>query len=124
MKVGIVVALASLLAAPRAFAGEVGDITSGQALFAKTCQTCHSIEIGVNKIGPSLRGIYGRLPASIPDFPYSAAMKAQTAPWTVETLDAYLANPREDVHGVKMFFKGLPDPRDRANVIAYMETLR
>ena len=49
-------------------------------------------------------------------------MRGDKAPWDVTALDAYLADPRGDVHGVKMFFKGLSNARDRADVIAYLQT--
>ncbi|MBR0717284.1 cytochrome c family protein [Bradyrhizobium liaoningense] len=118
----IIVALLSS-AASAAFAAE-GDATAGKVVFARTCQNCHAVEIGVNKVGPSLWNVVGRAPASVPDFAYSDAMKANKDVWTATALDAYLADPRGDVHGVKMFFKGLPEPRDRADVITYLQTLR
>jgi len=43
---------------------------------------------------------------------------------TAAALDAYLVDPRGDVHGAKMFFKGLPESRDRADVVAYLTTLK
>ncbi|MES1149310.1 MAG: c-type cytochrome [Bradyrhizobium guangdongense] len=101
-----------------------GDATAGKTVFARTCQNCHAAEIGVNKVGPSLWNVVGRAPASVPDFAYSDAMKANKDIWTATALDAYLADPRGDIHGVKMFFKGLPEPKDRANVIAYLQTLK
>jgi hypothetical protein len=55
---------------------------------------------------------------------YSEAMKANKSAWTAAALDAYLADPRGDVHGAKMFFEGLPESRDRADVIAYLTTLK
>jgi cytochrome c len=48
-------------------------------------------------------------------------MKNLHANWTPATLNAYLENPRDNVHGVKMNFRGLPDPADRANVIAFLQ---
>ena len=101
-----------------------GDATAGKTVFARTCQNCHAAEIGVNKVGPSLWNVVGRAPASVPDFAYSDAMKANKDIWTATALDAYLADPRGDIHGVKMFFKGLPEPKDRADVIAYLQTLK
>ena len=101
-----------------------GDPVAGRAVFQRICQNCHSVEIGVNKVGPSLWGVVGREPAAVPDFVYSEAMKANHSIWTAYSLDAYLADPRGDVHGVKMFFKGLPEPKDRADVIAYLQTLK
>ncbi|MBC9876963.1 c-type cytochrome [Bradyrhizobium sp. INPA01-394B] len=114
---------ASSLATPPASAAD-GDPAAGKALFERTCENCHAVVIGVNKVGPSLWNVLDRKPAAVPDFAYSEAMKANKQPWTVAALDAYLADPRGDVHGVKMFFKGLPNPADRANVIAYLERLK
>jgi cytochrome c len=51
-------------------------------------------------------------------------MNANKSAWTAAALDAYLADPRGDVHGAKMFLKGLPEFRDRADVIAYLTTLK
>jgi cytochrome c len=107
-----------------ASAAGAGDVAAGKEIFSRTCQNCHSIEIGVNKVGPSLWDVVGRPAASVPDYQYSEAMKANKAPWTAAALDAYLADPRADVHGVKMFFKGLHEPKDRADVIAYLVTLK
>jgi cytochrome c len=101
-----------------------GDPIAGKAIFQHICQNCHSNEIGVNKVGPSLWNVVGRQPASVPDFEYSAAMKSNKAVWSISSLDAYLADPRGDVHGVKMFFRGLPEGKDRSDVIAYLQTLK
>ena len=101
-----------------------GDATAGRTLFQRTCQNCHAVEIGVNKIGPSLWNVVGRQPATVPDYAYSDSMKANKTVWGPASLDAYLADPRGDVHGVKMFFKGLPEAKDRADVIAYLQTLK
>lgn len=113
----------SSLATSSASAAE-GDPARSKAVFQRTCENCHAAVIGVNKVGPSLWNVIDRKPAIVPDFAYSDAMKANKQAWTPTTLDAYLADPRGDVHGVKMFFKGLPNPADRANVIAYLQTLR
>ena len=101
-----------------------GDSAAGKAVFERTCQNCHAVQIGVNKVGPSLWNIVGRAPAAVPDFAYSEAMKANKTTWSPSTLDVYLADPRGDVHAAKMFFKGLPAPKDRTNVIAYLQTLK
>ncbi|MDN4988146.1 c-type cytochrome [Bradyrhizobium arachidis] len=101
-----------------------GDAAAGKTIFQRTCENCHATVIGVNKIGPSLWNVVGRTPATIPDFAYSDAMKANKQTWTPTTLDAYLADPRGDVHGVKMFFRGLPSPGDRSDVITYLQTLK
>jgi cytochrome c len=100
-----------------------GDVSRGKEIFQRTCINCHSTEIGVNKIGPSLHGVVGREVAIVPDFIYSDALKATRKTWTEAELDAYLADPRGAMHGVKMFFKGLPDADQRVDVIAYLKTL-
>jgi cytochrome c len=98
---------------------EGGDPAHGKQVFAK-CQACHSLEAGVNKVGPSLHGLIGREAAQA-DFKYSDAMKSAHLNWTPETLDQYLANPRKMVPGTKMAFPGLPKEKDRADVISYLE---
>ena len=105
-------------------AGADGDPIAGKAIFQRICQNCHSNEIGVNKVGPSLWNVVGRQAGTVPGFEYSEAMRANNAAWTTPSLDTYLADPRGDIHGIKMFFKGLPEAKDRANVIAYLETLK
>ncbi len=105
-------------------ADTIGEPVAGRAIFQHTCQNCHSIEIGVNKVGPSLWNVVGRQAATVPDFVYSEGMKANKTSWTAAALDTYLADPRGDVHGAKMYFKGLPEAKDRADVIAYLQTLK
>lgn len=123
---GAVASVAATLLATSAAPGWAldGDPIAGQAIFQRTCLNCHSLDIGVNKVGPSLWHVVGRQPASVQGFEYSDAMRNNKTPWDPTALDTYLADPRGDVHGAKMFFKGLTDFRDRADVIAYLQTLR
>lgn len=100
-----------------------GDPALGKTAFNK-CVACHSIKEGENKIGPSLHGVVGRPSHSIEGFNYSDAMKAYNVTWDPATLDHYLADPRGVVSGTKMIFVGLKKDDERANVIAYLETLK
>ncbi|MEE3627666.1 cytochrome c family protein [Nitrospirillum sp. BR 11752] len=100
-----------------------GDAAAGQVVFKK-CAVCHSIDAGVNKVGPSLHGVVGRKSATAPGYDYSAAMKGANKEWTAKELDTYLTDPRAVVPGTKMVFVGLKDQKDRDNVIAYLETLK
>jgi cytochrome c len=102
--------------------GQAADIAAGKSIFETTCHNCHSLTVGVNKVGPSLWHVVGRPSASVQGYQYSDAMKSLHGEWTPVALDGYLANPRADVHGINMFFKGLAGQRDRANVIAYLES--
>jgi cytochrome c len=97
-----------------------GDPAHGKQIFAK-CQACHSLEAGVNKVGPSLNGLIGRPSATAASYAYSDAMKNAHVNWTPEVLDQYLTNPKKMVPGTKMTFPGLPKDQDRADVISYLE---
>jgi cytochrome c len=102
------------------YAAYTGDAAKGKTAFI-TCQTCHSIDAGVNKIGPSLHAVVGRHAGTIPGFNYSAANKNSGITWTPEKLFQYLENPQRVVPGTKMVFPGFPDPQRRADVIAYLQ---
>ncbi|MDP9095697.1 MAG: cytochrome c family protein [Pseudomonadota bacterium] len=114
--------LAALLLAPVAARADA-DIEAGKTSFNK-CAICHSIKQGENKIGPSLYGIVGRPAHSIEGYSYSAAMKAYDVTWDAATLDTYLVDPRKVVQGTKMIYPGLKNDAERANVIAYLATLK
>lgn len=105
------------------FAAYTGDAKKGETAFI-TCKTCHAIEAGVNRIGPSLHAVVGRAAGTIPGFTYSPANKNSGITWTEEKLFQYLENPQRVVPGTKMTFAGWPtDPQKRADVIAYLKTL-
>ncbi len=103
------------------YASYTGDPEKGKVVFI-TCQTCHSIDAGVNKIGPSLHGVIGRHSGTVAGFNYTAANKNAGIDWTPEKLFQYLEAPQRVVPGTKMTFAGLPDPQKRADVIAYLKT--
>jgi len=91
---------------------------------ARVCQTCHTFEKGApNKIGPNLWGAVGRKKATEGGFAYSDAVKSKGGEWTVEDLNKFLANPRGYAPGTKMSFAGLQRENQRADVIAYLNTL-
>ncbi len=107
------------LGAPRLWAQ---DIAKGQRTFA-ACSVCHDTG-AVNKQGPGLGGVLGRKSAKAPGFRYSGAMKRAKLTWDAATLDAYLTDPQALVPGNTMPFPGLPDGATRANLIAYLGTLK
>jgi cytochrome c len=91
---------------------------------AKICMACHNFQKGgPNGIGPNLFGVVGRPRASAPGFSYSDAMKAKGGQWTIDDLNKFLTNPREFVPGTKMTFAGFSRGSQRADVIAYLNTL-
>lgn len=124
MRTGIALALigAFTIAAGAARADD-GDPAAGKAVFGK-CAACHSVAAGQNKVGPSLHGVVGRHSGSVEGFSYSPAMKATNWDWTPEQLNKYLADPRGVVTGTKMIFPGIKADADRANLVAYLGTLK
>ena len=97
-----------------------GDPAKGKQIFNK-CMVCHSIQAGVNKIGPSLHGVVGRKAGTLAGYEYTDAMKNSGFTWDEATLDKYLTNPRKVVPGTRMVFVGLPKEQDRLDVIAYLK---
>ena len=90
---------------------------------AKKCQACHTFGKGEpNRVGPNLYGVVGRPKGTEGGFDYSAPMKAKGGKWTIEDLNAFLANPRQYVPGTKMSFAGLPRGSERADVIAFLNS--
>lgn len=115
------IALLGLIAATPAAAA---DAAKGATVFAR-CGICHTNAKGEgNKIGPNLFGVVGRKAGTAPDFSYSAAMKNAGFVWTDAKLDAYIKSPQTVVPGNKMAFAGLPSDGQRADLIAYLNTLR
>lgn len=98
------------------------DAAAGEKTFGK-CKSCHSVE-GKNMTGPHLNGVVGRARGSVEGFVYSEAMASKHDPWTAEEIWTFIKAPKDYVPGTKMGFAGLADPQDRANVVAYLETLK
>jgi cytochrome c len=98
------------------------DLAAGKAAFAQ-CVACHSID-GSNGAGPSLKGIDGRSTGSLEGFRFSRALKSAGYAWDAKALDAYIADPQKAIPGNVMPFSGLPDAKQRADLIAYLKTLK
>jgi cytochrome c len=101
------------------FADFKGVAASGETVFIQ-CKTCHVLEEGQNRIGPSLHKVVGRAAGTVPNYQYTPANKNSGITWTQEKLFQYLENPQRVVPGTKMAFAGIPDPQKRADVIAYL----
>lgn len=106
-------------------AEQIGDAEAGAEEFKK-CTGCHQVGSGAgDKVGPHLNGIFGRKAAAHEGYRYSKSMVRAGNDgliWTAETLDAYIENPRALVSKTRMSFRGVKDPNDRANVLAYLRT--
>lgn len=100
------------------------DIAAGEKSFAK-CTACHTIEQGgANGIGPNLYGVVGQpIGKHVAGFAYSGALSGHGGDWTFENMDEWLKSPRAFAPGTKMSFAGLGNPQERANVIAYLNSM-
>jgi len=103
---------------------QTASAEKGQAA-AKVCQTCHTFEKnGPNRVGPNLYGIVGDHKGEGRNgFNFSAAMKAKGGTWTFDDLNQFLTNPKAFVPGTAMGFAGIQKDSQRADVIAYLQTL-
>lgn len=98
------------------------DVAKGQAA-AKKCAACHSFEKGgANKVGPNLHGILGGPKAHLGNFNYSAALKGKGGDWTAEDMNEFLKNPKGYVPGTIMAFAGISSGKERADIIAYLNS--
>ncbi len=99
------------------------DLGKGEKVFGK-CKACHKLADGENSTGPHLFNVVDREIAAIDGFGYSGAMADMGGVWGYEELNAFLLNPKGYVKGTKMSFSGLKKDADRANLIAYLETIQ
>lgn len=102
-----------------------GDAAKGEMQFGQ-CTACHTVvEGGAELIGPNLVGVSGSLAASrSKTYDYSSALKKSAIIWTDEKLDQWIKSPGALVPGAKMEFTGISRAETRANIIAYLKSLR
>ncbi|MBW8757855.1 MAG: c-type cytochrome [Burkholderiales bacterium] len=111
--------LAFLLAAAGAHAQ---DAAAGGMAFQQ-CAECHSPG-NTDNAGPGLQGVFGRKAGAKDGFTYSPAMKKSPLAWDDKTLDAFLKDPRAVVPGTSMAYGGDDDAKERADLVAYLKTLK
>jgi cytochrome c len=105
-------------------AANAADPNAGKAVYSSVCSICHSVQPGKNMVGPSLLGIMGRKTGSVPGFHYSPANQNANLTWDQATLDKYLQSPRATIPGTLMTYSGIKDDTKRADLIAYLATLK
>jgi cytochrome c len=111
----VAVPFADLLAA--------ADVAKGAKVFGK-CKSCHKLEVGGKATGPHLFGIFDRAVGAVAGFGYSSGMANLGGTWNADQLNAFLIKPKDLVPGTKMSFAGLKKETDRANLIAYLQTVK
>jgi cytochrome c len=99
------------------------DVAKGETT-AAICKACHAFEAGApSPIGPNLHNVVGRKIASVEGFNYSPALKAKAGEvWSYENLNHWITNPQAFASGTTMAFPGLPDARQRADVIMFLRS--
>ncbi|MBO6553394.1 MAG: cytochrome c family protein [Roseitalea sp.] len=101
------------------------DASNGEGVFRK-CQSCHNIESGAgHKTGPNLWNIVGKEVALYDEFRYSQAMQDYAeggTVWDFDSLNNFLAAPKDYIDGTSMSFAGLPRDGERADLIAWLAT--
>ncbi|GGH63943.1 cytochrome c [Comamonas phosphati] len=112
-------ALAGALLAAMATAGAAPpDTLPGEQVYAR-CAACHAL--AQDRVGPHHCGLLGRRAGSVPGFAYSPAMKNSGLTWDEKTLDRFLAQPMKVVPGTAMTYDGIANPKERADLIAYLK---
>ena len=97
-----------------------GDIEAGKKVYNK-CKSCHVLNGGAKKMGPTLECVYGRKAGAVAGFRYSKAMGNSDVIWTNETLAEFFRNPRQSFKGTTMAFGGLRDEQQMTDLLAYLE---
>ncbi|MGB7242453.1 MAG: cytochrome c family protein, partial [Sulfitobacter sp.] len=98
------------------------DIEKGAKVFKK-CSACHKLEAGANGTGPHLYGVVGRPVGGADGFSYSATLAGLGGEWSGDRLNEFLEKPNAFANGTTMSFAGLKKVQDRADVIAYLDSL-
>jgi len=118
-------ALGALAAVAMASPALGASAQAGERDFSSQCAMCHQHSSGARSgIGPNLFGVVGSKAGALPGYNFSPAMKSAGFVWTDQKLDAYLTKPQQVVHGNKMPYAGMSDAAKRADIIAYLATLK
>lgn len=102
------------------------DAAAGEKIFAK-CKACHVVDKDQNRVGPSLKGLFGRTAGTHAGFKYSQAMTDAGKGglvWDEAHFKDYIKDPKAKVKGTKMAFAGLKDDAEIANLVAYLQQFK
>lgn len=97
--------------------------SSGEKLFKKKCGTCHSMEPGKHKVGPSLAGVIGSKAGST-DFPKYKALKGADFAWDLSSIDAWITNPKKFIKKSTAMTVKVKKEKDRKAIINYLSGIK
>ena len=126
MKITKIVSVCAAICIVMGAAGNLAasDIKKGKKI-AKKCKMCHTLnEGGKNKLGPNLFGIMGKPAGAVEGYKYSKALLASGITWDGVTFSAFMAKPKKVIKGTKMSFSGIKKASQRADLLAYFQTLQ
>jgi cytochrome c len=109
--------LGAVLGLAAALCQAAPDAARGEQVYAR-CLACHAL--ATDRVGPRHCGLLGRRAGTVPGFAYSTAMKKSKLTWDEKTLNRFLAKPLRVVPGTAMTYDGVPDAKDRADLIEYL----
>ncbi len=116
-----IAALAPILLAASGTGG--GDAKAGEVYFTQNCMICHSVTAGAKGVtAPNLRGLADTV-SGTGEFRFTPALKNAHITWSAQTLDRFLAAPSDEVPGT-MMITSIDDPKERADVVAYLLSLK
>lgn len=95
----------------------------GRRVVQAKCSVCHSTKPGINRNGPSLAGIVGRRIGGTDGYAYSDVLQASDGVWDEQSLDAFLAGPRQMFPGTRMVMGGIESADERAAIVAFLKTI-
>lgn len=121
----VLAAAGALLVAPAVVNAQ--DAARGKEL-ADQCFACHT-ETADEEAGPgpTLAGVAGAMAGTRPNFEYSdgfEAAKAKGLVWTDAALSRFLADGQGTVPKNRMAFPAIASEKDRADIVAYLKTLK
>jgi cytochrome c len=94
---------------------------NGEALFNNACRTCHTLEVGDNRLGPTLHGVIGRQAGAAPGYNFSQALMRSGIVWDEANLDRFIEHPDALIPGNNMKpYTGMTSADDRAAIISYL----
>lgn len=102
--------------------GPGGDASKGQIEFNNHCRTCHTVNKGDNRLGPSLHNIFGAPAGQVEGFGNYSGGLTSNITWDEATLDEFIANPQSIAPNTSMApYSGIENPETRKEIIQYLK---